>query len=191
MDLDVHLPGIAAGDPAAFGRWVAGAEPRLRGSLAGFAAQVDCEAVLQEGLLRVWQVAPRHRADGRPDGLLRLAVRICRNLAIDEVRRTRPGRVDPAEAEAALAAASIEEAARDAPDPLLRRIIAECRDQLRGKPADALAARLASGGTEPDEVLAGRLGMRTNTFLQNFTRARRALADCLERRRVKLDVELS
>ncbi len=35
-------------------------------------------------------------------------------------------------------------------------------------------ARLAAGGAEPDATLAAGLGMRVNTFLQNFGRARRA-----------------
>ena len=67
-DLDRHLPGILAGDSSAFATWMAGAEPRLRASLRSFAVQVDTEAVLQETLLRVWQVAPRFVPDGRPDG---------------------------------------------------------------------------------------------------------------------------
>jgi RNA polymerase sigma-70 factor (ECF subfamily) len=53
LDLDRHLPAIAAGDPDAFAPWVAGAEPALRDSLRPFAARVDTEAVLQEALLRV------------------------------------------------------------------------------------------------------------------------------------------
>jgi len=53
-DLDRHLPAIVAGDAQAFAAWLAGAEPRIRASLRGFAAQVDVEAVLQETLLRVW-----------------------------------------------------------------------------------------------------------------------------------------
>ena len=74
-------------------------------------------------------------------------------------------------------------------DPLLRQLIQACREQLRGKPAQALEARLASGGSDPDELLAERLSMRLNTFLQNFTRARRQLAECLERQGVDLATE--
>ncbi|MBA3397052.1 MAG: sigma-70 family RNA polymerase sigma factor, partial [Deltaproteobacteria bacterium] len=88
-DLDLHLGAIVAGDTRAFARWLAGAEPPVRESLRSFARVVDVEAVLQEALLRVWQVAPRFVADGRPNGLLRLGVRIARNLAVSEVRRTR------------------------------------------------------------------------------------------------------
>ncbi len=181
-DLDDHLPAIAAGDPHAFGRWVAGVEARLRASLRGYAGHVDVEAVLQEALLRVWQVAPRFTPDGRPDGLARLAVRIANNLAIDELRRRRltPGEIRAIEAAAADAAMPSD------PDPLLRQWIHRCREKLPGKPAAALAQRIESDGTEPDEVLAERLGMRLNTFLQNIVRARKLLGDCLERRGVRL-----
>ena len=49
------------------------------------------------------------------------------------------------------------------------------------------AARLASAGGEPDAALAGGLGMRTNTFLQNFGRARRLLSGCLRGKGVALE----
>ena len=71
MDLDVHLAAIVGGDPRAFGSWMSGAEPRVRDSLRSFAQVIDVEAVLQETLLRTWQVAPRFVADGRPNGLVR------------------------------------------------------------------------------------------------------------------------
>ncbi len=188
IDLDVHLSAVASGDAVAFGRWLAGAEPCLRESLRSFAARVDTEATLQETLLRTWQVAPRHAPDGSPNSLLRLAIRIARNLAIDEVRRARVSPVEDEALERALAAEL--PAARGGPDPFLRRVIDECRRLLPGKPAEALAARLAGAGADPDEELAARLGMRLNTFLQNFTRARKLLAECLEKRKVDLDQEL-
>jgi len=184
IDLDAQLPAIAAGDSDAFGRWVAGAEPALRGSLRSLAAHVDCEAVLQEALLRVWQVAPRCTRDGRPNALLRLGVRIARNLALDELRRARVATVDVAAVEVALARAEWPEPR--APDPLLRRVIEECRQALPRSPAAALAARLEAAGAEPDEALAARLHMRLNTFLQNVGRARKLLAACLARRGVDL-----
>ena len=76
------------------------------------------------------------------------------------------------------------------PDPMLREAIRACREQLPGKPQQALDARLASGGGAGDPDLAASLGMRLNTFLQNVTRARQLLAECLRRRGVHLDVEL-
>ena len=182
MDLDVHLARIVAGDTAAFARWLAGAEPAVRGSLRSFATVIDVEAVLQEALLRVWQVAARFEPDGRPNGLVRFGVRIARNLAVSEVRRMRATAVpEPPEV-------AVEPAA---PDPMLRAAIVECRDKLPPKPREALDARLASAGARADEELAEALGMRLNTFLQNFTRARQLLADCLRKRGVRIDEELA
>jgi DNA-directed RNA polymerase specialized sigma24 family protein len=186
LDLDEHLPAIRGGDTHAFERWVAAAEASVRLGLRSFAAAVDTEAVLQETLLRVWQVAPRFVPDGRPNGLLRLAVRIARNLAVSESRRVRAAAVDPAVLEERGDEAGVVTA-----DPLLRRTIELCRQQLEGRPAQALEARLAAGGSEPDEVLAQRLAMRLNTFLQNFSRARRLLAECLRRHGVDLAKELA
>jgi DNA-directed RNA polymerase specialized sigma24 family protein len=187
LDLDAHVASIVAGDPEAFGRWVAGVEASLRGSLRPFAAFADTEAVTQEALLRVWQVAPRFVSDGNPNGLFRLAVRTARNLALSEVRRAK---VDPAEAESLERALSKMEAElHPGPDPLLRSLIEKCREKLPSKPAMALMARL-SGASEPDRILADRLKMHLNTFLQNFTRARKLLAECLKKNGYDLTREL-
>jgi len=72
-------------------------------------------------------------------------------------------------------------------DPWLRKLVIECREKLGHKPALALDARIGSAGAEPDTVLAARLNMRINTFLQNVTRARRQLADCLRRKGVAVE----
>lgn len=187
IDLDDHLPMIVLGDSTAFGRWLAGAEAPLRLSLRPFASRVDTEAVLQESLLRVWQVAPRHVPDGKPNSLFRLAIRVARNLAVDEVRRARKAPVPEEDIDAA-AGADIVSAG---PDPFLRKAIEECRDNLPQKPAEVLGARLSSGGAEPDQTIAERLGMRLNTFLQNFTRARKMLAECLEKKHVDIHAEMA
>jgi DNA-directed RNA polymerase specialized sigma24 family protein len=189
-DLDIHLDAIARGDAQAFARWLAGAELRVRESLRSFAAQIDVEAVLQETLLRVWQVAPRVERDGRSDSLLRLAIRIGRNLAIDELRRRRPTPVDDTELLANLEADTVQVQASAPVDPLLRTRIAKCREELPGKPAAALTARLEAAGGRADDELAAELGMKINAFLQNFTRARRMLAECLRRAGVDVDAEL-
>ncbi|WP_394830625.1 sigma-70 family RNA polymerase sigma factor [Pendulispora rubella] len=177
-DLDIHASAIRAGNSDAFGHWLAGAERPVRESLRSFAAHLDTEAIVQEAFLRVWQVAPRFEPDGMPNGLLRLAVRIARNLAISERRRLR-GDHD----------AHIDDVPAPTPathDPMLRRLIEDCHRDLPEKPALALRARLEHGGTEGDDALARRLSMQKNTFLQNFTRARKLLAQCLERRGVRL-----
>lgn len=186
LDLDVHLDAIVAGDSRAYARWVAGAELALRAQLRRFAAVVDVEAVVQETLLRTWQVAPRLVRDGKPNGLLRLSLRIAHNLAVDLSRRPR---TEPTDVEAAVDWDG-EHVRPKAPDPFLRDALVECHRKLPKRPASALAARLASGGAEPDKKLAARLGMQLNTFLQNVTRARRLLAECLRRRGIDLDAEL-
>jgi RNA polymerase sigma-70 factor (ECF subfamily) len=189
-DLDLHLPAIAAGDQVAFRAWLAGAERPVRDALRPFAAAVDVEAVLQEALLRAWQLAPRLRPDGRPNALLRFTFRAARNLALTEVRRR--GRVAVPDDEAAFQR-RLDRLCDDGPpppDPLLRRLIRRCHALLPPMPRRALDARLAAGGAEPDPVIAARLGLRPNTFLQNFTRARRSLAECLERHGVVLEEEL-
>jgi RNA polymerase sigma factor (sigma-70 family) len=184
IDLDVHLAAIVAGDADAFARWLAGAEMPVRLSLASFAAVVDVEAVVQESLLRVWQVAPRFEPDGNPNGLLRFGVRIARNLAVSELRRTKTRPVEPADLE------DHREVRASEPDPMLRRAIIECRDKLPAKPREVLDARLHSAGADDDVTLAEALGMRLNTFLQNFSRARKLLAECLGKRGIAVDQEL-
>lgn len=168
MDLDVHLAAIVAGDTRAFALWLAGAERPVRDSLRSFAKVIDVEAVLQEALVRVWQVAPRFEPDGRANGLLRLAVRIGRNLAVSEVRRLRAEPVHDDDLERALAAA---ETPTSPPDPMLRLAIEACRDKLPAKPRQALDARLANGGARDDDALAASLGMRLNDGLSTTAHA--------------------
>jgi len=187
VDSDLELPAIAAGDGEAFARWLARCELPLRRCLRPFAAAVDTEAVLQEALLRVWQVAPRCVADGRPNGLLRLASRITRNLAISEARRHRTlstALPDGGELEPAIEPANV-------PDAAVRAAFTNCRDKLPARPRAAIDARLATHGAHDDHQLAAQLSMRTNTFLQNVTRARRLLAECLRRAGIDLDLEMA
>lgn len=176
-DLDVHLPAIAQGDAQAFARWMSGAEPALRASLRRFAKQVDAEAVLQETLLRAWQVAPRVTPDGRANSLLRMSHRIGANLAISEIRR-RGGHVAPPPDDVAVSPRM--------PDPMLQKVIARCREKLPPKPAQALDARLRAEGGVRDAELAAELGLKKNTFLQSFGRARKLLKACLEKNGVRL-----
>jgi len=182
---DHHVTGICAGDPDAFASWVAGVEPRLRASLSSFATSVDTEAVLQECLLRVWQVAPRFEDDGKPEGLVRLAIRIARNLALTELRRRR---VPTADLQALERTAEQLQVPAIQPDPMLREIIHKCRERLPRKPRQALDARLSATGS-PDRDLAEHLGMKLNAFFQNIRRARLHLAECLKRHGVSLGGE--
>lgn len=183
VDLDQHLPAIGAGDQAAFAVWLASAELPLRASLRRFARACDTEAVLQETLLRVWQLAPTVVRDDKGNSLLRLAHRIANNLCIDETRRLRQVPLDD-ETFAHHPDNVIEP--QTLPDPLLRQALAACREALPKKPAEALLARLLDGGASPDALLAKRIGATLNTFLQNITRARKLLAECLAKKRIAL-----
>jgi RNA polymerase sigma-70 factor (ECF subfamily) len=49
-----------------------------------------------------------------------------------------------------------------------------------------MLARLGSGGGADDATLAASLRMRLNTFLQNVSRARRLLVECLRGRGVEV-----
>ena len=177
-DLDTYLEAIVAGDTAAFGRWVAGAEPALRRGLAPFATHVDVEVVVQEALLRAWQLAPRIEPDGRGNSLLRFTARTARHLAIDETRRRSLPVPEWGH--------ELESVAPIEPDPLLRRAVEQCREHLPTQPARAFEARLSAQGAESDESLATQLGMRLNTFLKNFGRARQLLVECLSRQGIRL-----
>jgi RNA polymerase sigma factor (sigma-70 family) len=179
MDFDTLLPAIVAGDADAFGRFIAGIEIDLRRSLRPFAARVDIEAVLQEALLRVWQSAARIVPDGRPQALVRFSMRVARNLAISEIRKKRellPGDDEVAEA--------FDDAEVAPPDPMLRRLIHDCFEKLPPQPKMVLGMRLENRGAEPDLKLAEEAGMKLNTFLQNVTRARKLLGECLEHKGV-------
>lgn len=190
IDLDHHLPAIAAGDRAAFAAWLAGAERPLRDALRSFAARVDVEAHLQEALLRAWHLAPRLRPDGRPNSLLRFTFRVARNLALSELRRR--GREVPPDDEEAFQREldRMTEAGPAASDPFLRRLIHACLELLPPQPRAAILARILGGGAEPDRVLAAGLRMQLNTFLKNVGRARKSLADCLRSKGVDLPEEL-
>lgn len=189
-DIDEYTEAIIAGDATAFGHFMARAEGTVRDSLRSFAGRVDTESVLQETFLRIWQVAPRYQSDGKSNGLLRLALRIARNLAISETRRLRTGKNYTDDLYHRVQALQQGEGPRP-PDPLLRRVIDGCRARLPKKPAQALTERLESAGGQADSALAARVGMTKNTFLQNFTRARKFLAQCLKDSGIDLEVILA
>jgi DNA-directed RNA polymerase specialized sigma24 family protein len=130
---------------------------------------------------------PALRAGRQADGLLRLASRIVRNLAISEARRFRTvptGFDDGGPLEPTIGPANL-------PDTAVRAAFSLCRDKLPARPRAAIDARLQADGAQDDHQLAEALRMRTNTFLQNITRARRLLADCLRRAGIDLDLEMA
>ncbi|NUP11725.1 MAG: sigma-70 family RNA polymerase sigma factor [Polyangiaceae bacterium] len=180
QDLDSLLPAIVAGDTEAFGRFMAAVELPVRRSLRPFATRADTEAIVQEAFLRVWQVAPKLKLDEREHGLYRFVLRVARNLALDAVKGPRGAAKTDLDHAPEPAEPPVEV------DPLLRRRIAECFERLPTQPGNALRARLDNDGADPDTMLAERCGMKPNTFLQNVTRAKKLMEDCLERKGVPL-----
>jgi DNA-directed RNA polymerase specialized sigma24 family protein len=172
------------GDVDAFATWVAAAEPPLRASLRPFARGVDVEAVLQEGLLRMWVLARTRDLQGE-NASLRYAMRVVRNLALQEAKRLRI--FAPLELEQLERAPQPSSDPAPVPDPSLGRIIRACIEKLPRPPRAALAARLADAGRNADRDLAAAVGMQTNTFLQNVVRARKLVAECLRRHGVPLE----
>jgi DNA-directed RNA polymerase specialized sigma24 family protein len=174
------LQKIQQGDVAAFGMWAAQSERGLRISLRQFSHVVDVESVVQETLLRVWQVATRIQSDSKPNTLLRFAITTARNVAIDEMRKKKTG--EPLEDDYPSLAVEPTQV-----DPMLRTQILKCKDKLPAMPKRALEERLAARGEVHDEVTAKRLNWSLNALLQNFSRARKLLIECLEKAGVPLE----
>lgn len=168
------------GNTEAFASWVRRCEPSLRKSLSPFARATDTEAILQEALLRMWRLA-RGLALGGENASLRYALRLTRNLALSELRRQRRvSAVELAELE------RLPQGAVDPdppPDDLLRRAVSRCIEKLPPRPRQVLRLRLTG---LPDRDLARSATMKLNTFLQNVVRARRLLAECLDRAGVRV-----
>jgi DNA-directed RNA polymerase specialized sigma24 family protein len=72
-------------------------------------------------------------------------------------------------------------------DPRLRQLIADCLGKISARPLAALRARMRRQGLASDRAIARDLGVSLNAFLQNIVRARKQLAECLERHAVPLE----
>jgi len=185
-EIDAVFEAARVGGPEAFATWMALVERPIRASLRRFARAVDAEVVVQETLLRMWIAARDHgRVIEGDDASLRFALRVARNVALEEVRRTGHGRLVSLDDEHGGPEPALDPA--PVPDPGLREAIVECLSRLTGKPREALFARLRDGHAAADRDLAERVRMTMNTFLQNVVRARRAVARCLEGKGVKLE----
>lgn len=167
------------GDVKAFASWMALIERPVRGSLRRFARAVDVETVMQETFLRMWVARqdPARTFSGE-NASLRFALRVARNVALEEIRLARLDRLVALEDLDPSSEPSIDPTPPS--DPGLMRAIKDCLSLLRGKPRDALMVRLVGGHKLHDRDLAESLGMAVNTFLQNVVRARKAVAQCLE-----------
>ncbi|HEY3214926.1 MAG TPA: sigma-70 family RNA polymerase sigma factor [Candidatus Eisenbacteria bacterium] len=184
-EADALFTRVRRGDRTAFAEWAGHIERPVRTSLWRFGRWVDLEVVLQETLLRMWLIATRTGKELHGESAsLRLALAVARNVALEELRRARPVSAVPLEAlendpEVAVAPAP-------APDPGLARAIHECLEALPSRLRVALLSRIEYGPLQPDRELARQLGLKLNTFLQHIVRARRRMAECLDRKGVEL-----
>lgn len=176
---DLAFESARWGDVGAFASWMTLVERTVRGSLRRFARAIDVESAVQETFLRMWIAArDEARAFEGENASLRFALRVARNVALEEVRRARLDHLVALDDLDPSSEPSIDP--KPLSDPGLLRAIKNCVSRLRGKPRDALLARLARGHELPDRAVAASLGMAVNTFLQNVVRARKAVAACLE-----------
>ncbi|MFT7622843.1 MAG: DNA-directed RNA polymerase specialized sigma24 family protein [Myxococcota bacterium] len=186
MDDALQLAAISDGDHRVFAHWMAGSEERIRLSLSSWATTIDVEVVVQETLLRAWQVAPRLEPHLQGETLLRYCIRIARNLAIDLGRRARTIPTDPPALERLMEAA-VGAAAPPTSEPGLRAVLQDCVERLPKAPRRVLGLRLGGQGGQSDRDLAALAEMQLNTFLKNFGRARTLLKACLDRAGIALE----
>ncbi len=157
---------VRNGDHEAFADWVRFCEPDLRKSLRSFASRVDVESVVQEGLLRMWVLAPTRTLTGE-NASFRFALRLVRNLALSWLPREDRDDDGPV----------VEGGPPGPPNEGLMQAIRNCLDKLPPKPREAILGRLRGIS---DRDLADLLGMTINPFHQNIVRARKLLWKCLE-----------
>ena len=176
---------VRAGDSMAFAEWMGRVERPIRSSLFPFARTVDLEVVMQETFLRMWLIATKSSTalEGE-NASLRMALGVARNVAREEVRRAKLGKLVPLEGLEDAHEMAIEP--EPGPDPGLARAIQDCMARIPDRLRTALQLRIAQGYGQPDRELAEALGLKLNTFLQQIVRARKSLGECLKRKGVEL-----
>ena len=169
----------------AFSEWMGRVERPIRASLIRFIRVVDVELVMQETFLRMWLMATRSsRVLEGENASLRMALGVARNVAREELRRAKVGKLVPLEGLEGSPELAVQP--DPGPDPGLARAIRDCIERIPGRLRAALELRIAEGAVRPDRDLASALGLKLNTFLQHIVRARRSLADCLRGKGVDL-----
>ncbi len=182
--LDNLFSASRSGDRDAFAQWMARMEIPLRRALSRFARHVDVEVAVQETFLRMWVLAnDSTRSLQGENASARFAFVVARNVAFEEMRRTKAGQSVNLDELENFPEGRIEP---HLPDPALQKVIFHCIESLPRQPRNALQARTGEGQL-PDRQLAEKLRMRLNTFLQNVVRARRLVRECLEKHGVRLE----
>ena len=160
-------------------------ERPIRAGLVRFARAVDLEVVMQETFLRMWLLATKSPMVLEGEiASLRMALAVARNVAREELRRSKRGASVPLEDLEDSHALAIEP--EPGPDPGLARAIRDCMERIPGRPRIAIELRIARGHSRSDHDLAESLGLKLNTFLQHIVRARKSLAECLRKKGVEL-----
>jgi DNA-directed RNA polymerase specialized sigma24 family protein len=184
-EIDELYEQARSGDAMAFGMWAGRVERPVRASLWRFAAVADLEVVMQETLLRMWLIATRtDKVLEGENASLRMAIAVARNVAREEMRGAKLGRLVPIDDIDHTPELTVEPAPD--PDPGLARAIRECIQKLPMGLQSTLVARIDEGHARPDRDIAAGLKLTLNTFLQRIVRARRRLADCLSGKGVEL-----
>jgi RNA polymerase sigma factor (sigma-70 family) len=173
-DIDRTWSRVRQGDRSAFAEWLKLTEIPLRMCLRRFARAVDVEEVMQEGLLRLWVLAPDRDLKG-DNASLRYAVTVMVNLAKKTARRN--GLLETIGIDAKGVNPSVDP--EPPSDPGLARIIVLCFENLPPRPRQVIEALVEAGFALPHEELARRNGMKRNTFIQNLVRGRKAIRECL------------
>ena len=175
-DLEVaEWQAIVRRDEDAFKRWLERILIDLRLSLQRFAKIVDVEVVVQETAILVWERTSTIVPDGRPAFLLRWAIRVARNKALNDVKRAQRDVPlhEPSER-------SETQSGRAGADPFLRARIHSCHERLPTALRRVIDMILADGGQQSARESATAGGMSYDAFRQNLARGRRALVNCLK-----------
>ena len=176
VELQELLARVALRDRAAFRQLYSLASPKLFGiSLRILKDQQEAEDVLQEVFVKIWHNADRYAPQvASPQAWMNA---VTRNLAIDTLRRRKPGGGD---------LDSAERLADDGPGPeeaaVLRsegRRIDACLEEL--DPDRAAAVRLAYVEGETYHELAERFTVPLNTMRSWLRRSLIRLRECLSR----------
>jgi len=183
-EIDELFAQVRDGNSVAFAEWAGRVERPVRLSVMRYARAVDLEVVVQDCLLRMWLLATSPRELEGENASLRMAIAVARNVAREELRRTRRDVHAPLEDVENALEVMVEPS--PAPDPGLARAIRECLEKLPGRSRTALLKRIEHGATQPDCDLAASLGLKLNTFLQHIVRARKRMAECLARKGVEM-----
>lgn len=172
----------AAGDPQAAQLLLDRLAPRLyRLALRLLADAAEAEDVVQEAMLRLWQIAPRWQSGAAQPGTW--VYRVAMNLATDRLRRRRGVALD-----------TVAEPADESPAPFeamleadRTRALEAALAQLPDRQRQAVVLRHLEGLPNPE--IADLMGVNVEAVESLTARGKRRLAELLSARRLDLGYE--